>query len=483
MPSTPTAHQSEAHSSAPHNLEQELPLNALTAISALDGRYRRHVGQLAHYASEYALLRNRVRVEVEWFLALSNASDIDELPSFDSATQAAVRAIAKHFDNDAAQAIKTLEAQTNHDVKAVEYYVKQRLQALPVCAPHIEFVHFAATSEDINNLAYALTLKDAREQLLLSDMHALETAITELAHDYAAVPMLSRTHGQAASPTSMGKELANVVARLARQREALARLELLGKFNGAVGNYNAHRVAYPQLDWPAFTTDFVSSLGLSHNPYTTQIEPHDYMADYFHCLTRFNQILLDFDRDIWSYISIGYFKQKKIAGETGSSTMPHKVNPIDFENSEGNIGIANAQLNHLANKLPVSRWQRDLTDSTVQRNIGNALGHSLLAWRSCLRGINKLELDPARMRRDLDNSWEDLAEPVQTVMRKYGMTEPYEALKAATRGTQLDREGYIELLNRLELPAAAYAQLVDLTPATYLGYADELAANCGPTKP
>ena len=469
MPSKPAA----------QGLEQELPLNALTAISALDGRYRRQVGQLAHYASEYALLRNRVRVEIEWFLALSNAVDVDQLPAFDGATQVAIRSVAADFDMDAAQAIKTLEAETNHDVKAVEYYVKRRLQALPACAEHIEFVHFAATSEDINNLAYALTLQDVREQLLLADMQALENVIAELAHRYAAVPMLSRTHGQAASPTSMGKELANVVARLARQRAALAGVELRGKFNGAVGNYNAHRVAYPKLDWPAFTAGFVTSLGLHHNPYTTQIEPHDYMADYFHCLTRFNQVLLDFDRDVWSYISIGYFKQKKVAGETGSSTMPHKVNPIDFENSEGNIGIANAQLDHLANKLPVSRWQRDLTDSTVQRNIGSALGHSLLAWRSCLRGINKLELDAPRIQADLDNSWEVLAEPVQTVMRKYGMTEPYEALKAATRGAQLDQAGYIELLNRLELPAAAYAQLVDLTPATYLGYAEELASTCG----
>lgn len=459
-----------------------LPLNTLTAISALDGRYRGQVAQLAHYASEYALLRNRVEVEIEWFLALSNANDIDELPCFDIATQNAVRDIARGFDLPAAEAIKTLESTTNHDVKAVEYYVKQRLQALPACAPHIEFVHFAATSEDINNLAYALTLKHARERILLADMQAVETAIGQLAKRYKDVPMLSRTHGQAASPTTMGKELANVAARLARQRNELANIELLGKFNGAVGNYNAHRVAYPKVDWPSFTARFIDGLGLTHNPYTTQIEPHDYMAGFFHCLTRFNRILLDFDRDIWSYISIGYFTQKKVEGETGSSTMPHKVNPIDFENSEGNIGIANAQLNHLANKLPVSRWQRDLTDSTVQRNIGNALGHSLLAWRSCLRGISKLELDHARIKADLDNSWEVLAEPVQMVMRKYGMTEPYEALKAATRGTQLNQAGFLELLQRLNLPAAAYDQLVDLTPSSYLGYANDLAGEFNSTK-
>lgn len=457
-----------------HALEP-LPLTPLTAISAIDGRYRRQVAGLAHYASEYALLRNRVKVEIEWFLALSNATDIKQLPSFDLDTQASIKQIADDFDLAAAEAIKALEATTNHDVKAVEYYVKQRLQALPACAAYIEFVHFAATSEDINNLAYALTLKHAREQILLADMQAVEHAIIELANRYAGVAMLSRTHGQAASPTTMGKELANVAARLARQRTELADIHLLGKFNGAVGNYNAHHVAYPDVDWPTFTARFIETLGLTHNPYTTQIEPHDYMAAFFHCLTRFNRILLDFDRDIWSYISIGYFKQKKIEGETGSSTMPHKVNPIDFENSEGNIGIANAQLNHLANKLPVSRWQRDLTDSTVQRNIGNALGHSLLAWRSCLRGISKLEIDTARIQADLDNSWEVLAEPVQMVMRKYGMSEPYEALKAATRGAQLDQPGYAALLQRLDLPPPAYAQLADLTPATYLGYAQDLA--------
>ena len=456
-----------------------LALCALTAISALDGRYRHQVDQLAHYASEYALLRNRVEVEIEWFLALSQASAIDQLPAFDAATEAAVRAIHLDFDVAAAEAIKALEATTNHDVKAVEYYVKQRLQTLPACAPHIEFVHFAATSEDINNLAYALTLKQAREQVLHHEMRLVEEAIATRAVEYAGVPMLSRTHGQAASPTTMGKELANVAARLARQREEFSGLEILGKFNGAVGNYNAHRVAYPEIDWPTFTARFIETLGLTHNPYTTQIEPHDYMAAFFNCLTRFNRILLDFDRDVWSYIAIGYFKQRKIEGETGSSTMPHKVNPIDFENSEGNIGVANAQLNHLANKLPVSRWQRDLTDSTVQRNIGNALGHSLLAWRSCLRGLNKLELDPRRIQADLDNSWEVLAEPVQMVMRKYGMAEPYEALKAATRGAQLDHAGYLALLDRLNLPDAAQALLVDLTPATYLGYASELAVQLG----
>jgi len=441
-------------------------LSPLTAISAIDGRYRKQVVALAEDTSEFGLLKFRVMVEIEWFITLSEQEDIAELPTLAAADLGHLRATIENFSLRDAQKIKDLEATTNHDVKAVEYFVKNKLAERPTLKAHLEFVHFCCTSEDINNMAYALMVKAARDNTLAKTMSSVIAAISDLAHDFADAPMLSRTHGQAASPTTMGKELANVVARLRRQSDLFLAISPLGKFNGAVGNYNAHRVAYPEVDWQKLTAHFVEGLGLTHNPYTTQIEPHDYLAEYFHALMRFNQVLLDFNRDIWSYISIGYFKQKKVEGETGSSTMPHKVNPIDFENSEGNLGVANAQLSHLANKLPVSRWQRDLSDSTVLRSLGTALAHSLLAWQACLRGIGKLELSRQALSDDLNSSWEVLGEAVQTVMRKHGLPEPYEALKAATRG---------RLLLQLNLPAAAHAELADLTPAIYLGDAVSLA--------
>ena len=450
-------------------------LSPLTAISAIDGRYRQQVAALAEDTSEFGLLKFRVMVEIEWFITLSEHPAIAELPALAATDMDYLRATIADFSVQDAQQIKDFEATTNHDVKAVEYFVKAKLGKRPALKDHLEFVHFCCTSEDINNMAYALMVKAARDNTLAENMEKVIAAITGLAHDFADAPMLSRTHGQAASPTTMGKELANVVARLGRQSEQFFAVSPLGKFNGAVGNYNAHRVAYPDVDWQTLTANFVEGLGLTHNPYTTQIEPHDYLAEYFHALMRFNQILLDFNRDIWSYISIGYFKQKKIEGETGSSTMPHKVNPIDFENSEGNLGLANAQLDHLASKLPVSRWQRDLSDSTVLRSLGSALAHSLLAWRACLRGIGKLELSRDALSSDLNSSWEVLGEAVQTVMRKHGMPEPYEALKAATRGQQLDADTYADILLQLKLPAAAHAELAGLTPATYLGDAVSLA--------
>ena len=458
-----------------HQSEDIQALSALTAISAIDGRYRHQVAQLAADTSEFGLLKFRVQVEIEWFIALSEHPEIKELPVLDAADLGFLRTVVSEFGLQDAQSIKDIEATTNHDVKAVEYFVKSILEQRPKLAPHIEFVHFCCTSEDINNMAYALMVKSARESALEGVMDELITTLRREAHKAADAPMLSRTHGQAASPTTMGKELANVVARLQRQLDQFRSISVLGKFNGAVGNYNAHHVAYPNVDWPSLTANFVNSLGLSHNPYTTQIEPHDYLAEYFHSLMRFNQILLDFNRDIWAYISIGYFKQRKVEGETGSSTMPHKINPIDFENSEGNLGIANAMLDHLALKLPVSRWQRDLSDSTVLRSVGTALAHSLLAWRACLRGISKLELSREALRQDLDQSWEVLGEAVQTVMRKHGMKEPYESLKAATRGRQLDEKTYADVLNQLSLPARAHQELAGLRPSTYLGYAEPLA--------
>ena len=450
-------------------------LSPLTAISAIDGRYRQQVAALAEDTSEFGLLKFRVMVEIEWFITLSEHPAIAELPALAATDMDYLRATIADFSVQDAQQIKDFEATTNHDVKAVEYFVKAKLGKRPALKDHLEFVHFCCTSEDINNMAYALMVKAARDNTLAENMEKVIAAITGLAHDFADAPMLSRTRGPAASPTTIGKELSNVVARLGRQSEQFFAVSPLGKFNGAVGNYNAHRVAYPDVDWQTLTANFVEGLGLTHNPYTTQIEPHDYLAEYFHALMRFNQILLDFNRDIWSYISIGYFKQKKIEGETGSSTMPHKVNPIDFENSEGNLGLANAQLDHLASKLPVSRWQRDLSDSTVLRSLGSALAHSLLAWRACLRGIGKLELSRDALSSDLNSSWEVLGEAVQTVMRKHGMPEPYEALKAATRGQQLDADTYADILLQLKLPAAAHAELAGLTPATYLGDAVSLA--------
>lgn len=447
----------------------------LMAISPLDGRYRNRLEVLAPLVSEFGLIRNRVRVEVEWFIHLASIEAIGDLPSLSAKDIDALRSIWQSFSASDAAAVREIEATTNHDVKAVEYFVKAKLETVPGLAAHTEFVHFACTSEDINNLSYALMLQSARDDVLLPAMNAFIRDLVDLARPLVGQPMLSRTHGQAASPTTVGKELANVVARLARQRDQVSNSPLLGKMNGAVGNYNAHLAAYPQADWPAISRAFVESLGLAFNPYTTQIEPHDNVAELFHALMRFNQVLLDFDRDVWSYVSIGYFRQRKVEGETGSSTMPHKVNPIDFENSEGNLGLANAVLDHLAGKLVVSRWQRDLSDSTVLRSIGTAFGYSLVALSSARRGLSKLEVNEAAIEADLDQSWEVLAEAVQTIMRRAGAAEPYEALKAATRGRQLDQAVYEDLLAELDLTPADRENLAQVTPAAYVGLAERLA--------
>ena len=452
-----------------------LPLEPLTAISPVDGRYRDRVAALAPLVSEFGLMRYRVRVEVEWFLHLAALTEITELPPVDAARAARARSIWRDFSVRDATEVRRLEARTNHDVKAVEYFVKQRLGDATERPEQMEFVHFGCTSEDVNNLAYGLMITDARRQVLLPAMRGVEDDLRALARPLADTPMLSRTHGQAASPTTVGKELANFVARLARQRTQFAGAQVLGKMNGAVGNYNAHHAAYPNVDWPRRCREFVTGLGLTFNPHTTQIEPHDQLAEWFHCLTRYNQVLLDLDRDLWGYIALGYFRQRTAPGEVGSSTMPHKVNPIDFENSEGNIGVANALLAHLAAKLPVSRWQRDLSDSTALRNIGAAFAHSLLAYDSARRGLAKLELDAERCRADLAGAWEVLAEAVQTVMRAHGQPAPYERLKELTRGRRLDERVYREVLDALDLPPAALRDLAALTPASYTGLAPTLA--------
>ena len=452
-------------------------LESLTAISPLDGRYRQRVAALAPIVSEFGLMRFRVRAEVAWFLFLSGLDEVAELPPLDATQTAQAEAIWREFDVADAAAIRTLEARTNHDVKAVEYFVKDAIGNINGLRPHIEFVHFACTSEDINSVAYALMLREARETVLLPAMHQLIEALRELALPLIDVPMLARTHGQAASPTTVGKEIANVVVRLERQQQALAEVPIFAKMNGAVGNYNAHAVAYAGVDWVREGARFVSGLGIAANTHTTQIEPHDFMAELFHCLLRFNQVLLDFNRDSWGYIALGYFKQRKVEGETGSSTMPHKVNPIDFENSEGNIGLANAVLGHLAEKLAVSRWQRDLSDSTALRSIGSAFGYCLVAYDSARKGIGKLEVDKPRLAGDLDDAWEVLSEAVQTVMRSAGSEEPYEQLKRLTRGERLNAASYRALLEELDLPAAARRKLSTLTPATYLGLAARLACD------
>lgn len=446
----------------------------LTAISPIDGRYASKVDALRPIFSEYGLIRFRVEVEVRWLQALAAEAKISEVPAFSDAANQLLNSIISDFSEADAQAVKDIEKTTNHDVKAVEYFLKDKIKNNAELNAVSEFIHFACTSEDINNLSYALMLKEGRG-LILAEIDACIKAISQLAHDSAEQPMLSRTHGQSATPTTTGKEFANVVARMQRQRQQLAQVELLGKINGAVGNYNAHCVAYPAVNWPQFAQNFVESLGLSFNPYTIQIEPHDYMAEFFHALSRFNTILLDFDRDIWGYISLGYFKQKTIAGEVGSSTMPHKVNPIDFENSEGNLGLANAILNFLSEKLPVSRWQRDLTDSTVLRNIGVGIAHTSIAVQSTLKGISKLEINPQLLNQDLDTNWEVLAEPIQTVMRRYGIEKPYEKLKELTRGNRVTGEGMRAFVEKLEIPAEAKAELLALTPHSYTGYAAELA--------
>jgi adenylosuccinate lyase len=451
---------------------------SLTSISPIDGRYASKVDALRPIFSEYGLIRYRVEVEVRWLQALAAEPKIVEVPALSANATTVLNSIVGDFSEAEAQEVKDIEKTTNHDVKAVEYFLKERIKGNAELHAVNEFIHFACTSEDINNLSYALMLKDGRS-LILAEIDATISAIKQLALASAEQPMLSRTHGQSATPTTVGKEFANVVARMQRQRQQLASVELLGKINGAVGNYNAHSVAYPDVDWAMFAQHFVESLGLTFNPYTIQIEPHDYMAEFFHALSRFNTILLDFDRDVWGYISLGYFKQKTIAGEVGSSTMPHKVNPIDFENSEGNLGLANAIFGFLADKLPVSRWQRDLTDSTVLRNIGVGIAHTSIAIQSTLKGISKLEINPALIDQDLDQNWEVLAEPIQTVMRRYGIEKPYEKLKELTRGQRVTGDGMRAFVEKLEIPAEAKAELMALTPHSYTGYAADLAKKIG----
>ena len=448
----------------------------LTALSPLDGRYHGKVDALRSVFSEFGLIQRRVQVEVAWLQALSDCADIAEVPTFSSESSALLERIVDQFDETQAEAVKAIEATTNHDVKAIEYFLKEALKNSPELSSVGEFVHFGCTSEDINNLAHALMIRDGH-RVMLEHYVGIRDALTKLAQEHAEQPMLSRTHGQSATPTTLGKEIANVVMRLNRQLATANAIQPLGKMNGAVGNYNAHQVAYPDVDWPALSERFVSGLGIEWNPYTTQIEPHDYLAEYFDAIARLNQILVDFSRDIWSYISLGYFKQRVIEGEVGSSTMPHKVNPIDFENAEGNFGLANALLNHLSQKLPVSRWQRDLTDSTVLRNMGVALGYSQLALVSLGRGIDKLEVASEPIAGDLDSAWEVLGEAVQTVMRRYGVPEPYEKLKALTRGQRLEAETLKSFILNLDIPDDAKERLMSLTPSTYLGYAAHLAKN------
>ena len=449
--------------------------HALTALSPLDGRYAGKVEPLRPIFSEFGLMHRRVHVEIEWLLALAAEPGIKELPPFTATQIKQLHTIADSFGIEDGARIKAIEATTNHDVKAVEYFIKERIGNDAALAQAKEFVHFACTSEDINNLSYALMLRDAREQVLLPAFDGIIARLRELAHANATLPMLSRTHGQTASPSTLGKELANVVARLERQRKQLASLEVPGKINGAVGNYNAHAITYPEIDWRAFSQRFVESLGLDYNPYTTQIEPHDGVAEYCDAVRRANTILIDLARDVWGYISLGYFKQKLKEGEVGSSTMPHKVNPIDFENAEGNFGLANALLGHFAEKLPISRWQRDLTDSTVLRALGTAFGHTLVALESLQKGLGKLTVNADRLAADLDASWEVLAEAVQTVMRRYGLPQPYEQLKALTRGQGITRDSMREFIGKLELPAEAKQRLLDLTPGGYIGLAEGLA--------
>lgn len=453
----------------------EFELSSLTALSPLDGRYWSKVKDLAPYMSEYGLIYFRVLVEIKWLLKLSQIPQVTEVPSFSEEAQSYLQGVIDDFSMNDALEIKNIERVTNHDVKAVEYFLKQKCQSHPEIAEVLEFFHFACTSEDINNLAHALMLKEAMHTAIFPVMDELIEAICNTAKDHAHLPMLSRTHGQPASPTTLGKEMAVFAVRLSRERRDMSQIELMGKLAGAVGNYNAHLVAYPDVKWPQIAEDFVKSLGLSFNPYVTQIETHDYMAKLFHAIIQFNNILIDFDRDVWSYISLGYFKQTTKAGEIGSSTMPHKVNPIDFENSEGNLGVANGSLSHLSIKLPISRWQRDLTDSTVLRNMGVGLGHSILAYKSTLQGITKLQVNEARLSEDLNQSWEVLAEPIQTVMRRYGVPEPYEKLKELTRGRAVTKESITQFIEGLELPKEAKSNLLKLTPHTYVGAAVELA--------
>ncbi len=461
-----------------YSISSEFPmeLTALNALSPLDGRYQSKLDALRPYFSEYALVRHRALVEVEWLKALSAAPQLAEVAAFSPATLKELDDTIAGFGEKEAAEVKAIESRTNHDVKALEYWLKERFDGNAEIRKASEFIHFACTSEDINNLSHALMLKSARDTVLLPMLESMIARLTDLAHELADAAMLAHTHGQPASPTTLGKEIANVVYRLRRQRKQLAATEILGKINGAVGNFNAHLSAYPEFDWEAFAQQFVEGLGLTYNPYTIQIEPHDYMAELYDAISRINTILIDLDRDIWGYISMGYFKQKVKEGEVGSSTMPHKVNPIDFENSEGNLGLANAVLGHLSEKLPISRWQRDLTDSTVLRNMGVAFGYSLLGYDSCLKGLNKLEANRARLAEDLDNSWEVLAEPIQTVMRRYGVENPYEQLKALTRGKGgITKEALHDFIGTLAIPQDAKDLLLAMTPASYIGKGAELA--------
>jgi adenylosuccinate lyase len=444
-------------------------LTSLTAISPIDGRYAEKTFSLREIFSEYGLIRHRLLVEIRWLEALGAHPGIREVPELAPAARRRLEQIAEKFDVGEAQRVKAIEDTTNHDVKAIEYYLKEKINSSRELSALKEFVHFACTSEDINNLAYALMLKQAREQVLLPALDGLTRVLTALAKRYADQPMLARTHGQPASPTTLGKEVAVFVQRLRRQRRGFAAVEILGKINGAVGNFNAHRVAYPAVKWDKLADAFLEDLGLARSPATTQIEPHDWIAEYFDALARINTILVDFCRDVWGYVSLGYFVQKTVAGEVGSSTMPHKVNPIDFENAEGNLGLANALFRHLAEKLPVSRWQRDLSDSTVLRNLGVGVAHSLIAWQSIDRGTRKLDADAWRMGRDLEDNWEVLAEPIQTVMRRYGLPEPYEQLKRYTRGKKVGKEALRAFVQGLKLPEKEKKRLLALTPADYTG--------------
>lgn len=449
--------------------------SSLTALAPADGRYADKCDALRPIFSEYGLIRHRVLVEVRWLETLSRHPAIREVPAFSEHAKHVLAGIVEHFSLEDAQRVKNIECTTNHDVKAVEYFLKEKVQNNPELAAVSEFFHFACTSEDINNLAYALMLREARGQVLLPHLDMILKTLREMAHTLADAPLLSRTHGQPASPTTMGKEMANIAYRLKRQREQLASVAILGKINGAVGNYNAHYAAYPEVDWPALTREFVEGLGLTWNPYTTQIEPHDFIAEYCDALVRINTILIDFARDIWGYIALGHFKQRTVAGEVGSSTMPHKVNPIDFENAEGNLGIANALLTHFAQKLPISRWQRDLTDSTVLRALGVALAHCTIAYQSLIRGLGKLEAHREGMLAELDANWEVLGEAIQTVMRRYGIEQPYEKLKELTRGKRVDATTLQAFIERLEIPHEAKSRLLGLTPASYLGNAEQQA--------
>jgi adenylosuccinate lyase len=456
-----------------------MDLSSLTAISSVDGRYAGKTAVLRDYFSEFGLIRYRVLVEVRWFLALAGRPEMPEFPQLSDAARGLLEDIVAGFGPGDAQRVKEIEAGTNHDVKAVEYYLAERFGALDELQGLTGFLHFACTSEDISNLAYALTIRDARDRVLAPLYEEIAAVLDRLAKEHADLPMLSRTHGQAATPTTLGKEMANFARRLHRQAAQVGAQPILGKFNGAVGNFNAHIAANPDLDWPRLSADFVHALGLETNPYTTQIEPHDWLAELFHAMSRCHVVMLDLCRDIWGYVSLGYFHQKTAEGEVGSSTMPHKVNPIDFENAEGNLGAANALLTHLAEKLPVSRWQRDLSDSTALRTIGTAFGHSLIACRSLLKGLDRLEANPARLAADLEQAWEVLAEPIQTVMRRYGLESPYEQLKALTRGKAITREQLVEFIAGLDIPEPAREALLALSPGTYLGNAADMARQSG----